>query len=329
MSTSRFLAGVLALLLCAAPSFGQEPADVQGLMDEAFEQMTAANKLLKDPATREQGIAGYEKACTLYAEAEEALGDLDVPSEQLDSVLQIIHYNTACARSLQGRTADAIAALERALEAGWADLEHMGQDSDLDPIRNTPEYKALLVKAASAVDRRAAEEAREVLSAPSPFDYDFDVTTIDGKRLKLADLRGKVVIVDYWGTWCAPCKKEIPHFVELAKEFGDRLAIVGMTWEHGAGDAATLAKVKAFATEFKIPYPLALISDKEELTRVPEFNAFPTTLFIDKSGKVRLKEVGYRDMRTLRALVTVLDAEAATAAPAPTKKAPAEGDDWF
>jgi thiol-disulfide isomerase/thioredoxin len=330
MNTARFFAGALALLLCAAPSFAQNgPADVQGLMDEAFEHMTAANKLLADPATKARGIAGYEKACELYSEAEEGLRDLGLSDDQQDSILQIIHYNTACARSLQGRTPEAIAALELATEAGWADLEHMAKDSDLDPIRETPEYKALLVKTAEIADRRATDEAREALGAPSPFAYDFTVKTTDGKQLALADLRGKVVIVNFWGTWSPLSQKEIPGLVTLKKEFGDRLVIVGMAWEHGAGDPGTIGKVKAFADQNKMGYPLTLVTDKEDLRKVPEFRTIPTTLFIDKGGNVRLMAESAVDVRSLRALVTALDTEEGVAAP---KKRPASaptGDDWF
>ena len=95
-----------------------------------------------------------------------------------------------------------------------------------------------------------------------------------------------------------------------------------------AGDEVTVAKVKAFAKEAGINYPLTLVSDKEELRKVPQFEAFPTTLFIDKGGNVRLKEVGYRDLRTLRALVSVLEAEEAVA-PAKTPASSPKGDDWF
>src|SRR2546421_318352 len=63
--------------------------------------------------------------------------------------------------------------------------------------------------------KEAADETKKALAGDPLFDFDLDVKTIDGKKIKLSELKGKVVIVDVWGTWCPPCRKEIPHFVKL------------------------------------------------------------------------------------------------------------------
>ncbi|MBX3466985.1 MAG: TlpA family protein disulfide reductase [Planctomycetes bacterium] len=201
---------------------------------------------------------------------------------------------------MQGRADEALTALGQALEAGFDDFDHIAKDTDLDPIRREPRFAQLIERARGGA---GGGDARAL------FDYDFTVTTLDGKRLSLADLRGKVVIVDFWGTWCPPCREEIPHFVQLKKDLGDRLEIVGMTWEHGQGGPEVEAKVRKFAQEQGINYPLTLVTDRAELQKVPDLRAFPTTLFLDKQGRVRNKVVGYHDLAGLRRLVEPLLAE--------------------
>jgi thiol-disulfide isomerase/thioredoxin len=301
--------------------------------------MTEGNKLLGNPATRADGIARYDEACRIYAGVLTDLDALPLPPGATDQIRQIAHYNMACARSLQGRHDEALGSLESAIDAGWADLDHMAKDTDLDNIRNLPGYAKLIEKVKSAAGKVEAEEldkaraeARKALSQGKKFDYDFSITTLDGKPLKLAQLRGKVVIVDFWGTWCPPCREEIPHFVALKKAYGDRLAIVGMTFENGESGPAVEAKVRAFAKKHGINYDLTLLDSPEELRKVPGFRAFPTTLFIDKAGRVRAVEVGYRPMAFLKAMVEQLDGEpGATPQPAqPAKKTPSSSDgEWF
>src|SRR5664279_667848 len=64
---------------------------------------------------------------------------------------------------------------------------------------------------------------------------DFTVTDIDGKKLKLSDYRGKVVLLDFWATWCAPCRAEIPHFVEMQQKYGSQgFQIVGISMDDDA-----------------------------------------------------------------------------------------------
>ena len=324
------------LLLIGSPALAQAPEDlqrqaerVQTLMTEAFDHIQAGSQLIEqakglegDAAKSKQaeGIARYEQAVTNYDELLPILDDLDMGSgnPQIDQIRQVAYYNIACCRSLQGKTKAALDAFAKALDAGYDDFDHLEKDTDLDPIRKDPRFVQLLVRARGALEGEAKKAGKSALSSAALFAYDFKVKTLAGKTLSLKDLRGKVVIVDYWGTWCPPCRAEVPHFVELQKEFGDRLQIVGMTWEGGQAGAETLAKVKAFAKENKINYPLTLVSDRKALNKVPNLEGYPTTLFIDKSGRVRVKEVGYRDLNVLRSLISALDAE-----PGPKKRDPA------
>jgi thiol-disulfide isomerase/thioredoxin len=312
----------------------EEGERIEALMSQAMDEMTAGAQAIErakvlqgaeSERVRAEGSSLYDQALAKYGQALELLGALAIPEESKDRVRQIIHYNTACARSMQGRVDEALTALGQALDTGFDDFDHIGKDTDLDPIRNEARFAQLIERKRSALAEETRRAAAESLSEGALFAYDFTITTLDGQRLSLADLRGKVVIVDYWGTWCPPCRAEIPHFVQLKQELGDRLAIVGMTWEHGQGGAETLAKVRQFAQQNGITYPLTLITDRNDLQKVPDLQGFPTTLFIDKSGRVRAKEVGYRDLEVIRGLLTALDAEPAPTTPAPTAPAPNGG----
>jgi thiol-disulfide isomerase/thioredoxin len=294
-------------------------AQIQGLLEQAMDHMAAAGGLLarakglegaEAERVRADGLGAYDEACAKYQTIVTLVDQLSAPDTTKAQVRSHCHYNTACARSVQGRKDEALAAFGLCLDEGYDSFDLIAHDPDLDPIRQDPRFTQLFERARAAATAATATEAREGLSATALFPYDFTITTLDGRHLSLADLRGKVVIVDYWGTWCPPCRAEVPHFVALRKELGDKLAVVGMTWEHDRNGEAVIGGIKRFQAEVGIDYPLALIGSPD-LQKVPGLEAFPTTLFIDKQGRVRAKEVGLRDLDALRAIVQALDAEPA------------------
>ena len=118
------------------------------------------------------------------------------------------------------------------------------------------------------------------------------VSTIDGRSLRLSDLKGQRVIVDFWATWCPPCVREIPHFQQLSEEFDDdELIVIGVSTE----DAAT---VRAFATSHQITYPLGNPVQIEP--PFTDINAVPTTIFIDHRGFIETVLQGYHSYNDLR-----------------------------
>ncbi len=124
---------------------------------------------------------------------------------------------------------------------------------------------------------------------PAP---DFTVQTLDGQELKLSELKGKRVVLDFWATWCPPCLKEIPHFNKLAQETpGDQLVIVGISNE----PAAVLRK---FQSAQKLAYPLA----SARLAQAPysDITGIPTTFFLNAEGIIERVFVGYHDYEELK-----------------------------
>lgn len=135
--------------------------------------------------------------------------------------------------------------------------------------------------------------ATSLASAADTKAADWTLKDLEGKEVKLSDFKGKVVILDFWATWCPPCRKEIPHFVELQKEYGDQgLAIVGISLDEGGAEA-----VKPFAEKYEINYAVVM-GDQEVAMSYGGIEAIPTTFVIDKEGKIVSKHVGYADKET-------------------------------
>ena len=121
---------------------------------------------------------------------------------------------------------------------------------------------------------------------PAP---DFSLVTLDGKSLSLADEHGKVVLLNFWATWCGPCRAEIPDLIELQKKYKDRLQIVGLTVDEDDPEV-----IKQTVAETGINYPVAM-SSAEVRKRYGGIAALPTSFMVDTLGRVVQKHEGLRD----------------------------------
>ena len=185
---------------------------------------------------------------------------------------------------------------------GSDDVDAIEEQPDFKSVRALPDYRAQMDKAIVA-------PIKAKMAGTKSFPFDFTLKDVDGKPLKLADARGKLTIVDVWGTWCPPCRKEIPHFVALEKKYGSKgLKIVGINCNEEGTPAEVKKTIIDYRAENKITYPCVLNDDSIE-GKIPGFQGYPTTLFLDKTGKVRLVLVGYTAMIQLEAVVTTLLAE--------------------
>ncbi len=122
-------------------------------------------------------------------------------------------------------------------------------------------------------------------SVPEP---EWRLTTLDGASISGESLRGKVVVLNFWATWCPPCRKEIPDFVALQREWGDRgLVFVGVSMDH-QGESV----VRAFAQQYGINYPLAM-GDERIAQAFGGIEGLPTTFIINRQGGIVARQVGY------------------------------------
>lgn len=151
----------------------------------------------------------------------------------------------------------------------------------------------------------AQAEASRMLAEFVPFEFDFQLTDVSGQPISKSEFKGKVLIVDLWGTWCPPCRQEIPHFVALYEKYkGQGLEVVGLNSERGVPDAQAQT-VRQFRSRNNIPYRCAVVSERV-IEQVTPFEGFPTTLFFDRTGKLRLKLVGYHEIANLQAVTETL-----------------------
>jgi len=117
---------------------------------------------------------------------------------------------------------------------------------------------------------------------------EFKLPDINGKTVNLSDFKGKIVIVDFWATWCGPCKMEIPGFVKLQEKYKDDLVIIGVSLDQNGPKA-----VVPFAKDYSINYHV-VYGNGETVKAYGGVNGIPTTFVIDRKGNIQRKYVGYR-----------------------------------
>ncbi len=121
----------------------------------------------------------------------------------------------------------------------------------------------------------------------------FSLQDLNGQTLDLANYRGKVVLLDFWATWCTPCRGEVPHFVEFQDKYRDQgLQVIGISMDDGP------KPVREFYQQFKMNYPVALGNEKVA-DAYGGVLGLPVTFLIGRDGRVAAKYVGEVQMPTL------------------------------
>ena len=258
-----------------------------------------------------------KKAAPYFLKAATALRTL-LKSDKLSGleeklIAEMVFYNEACVQAKAGKSDEAMQSLKDCFAAGVDNVSMLSTDKDLDSLRKRDDFKAMVkeltVKAAVEAVKAAVEakkEFAEMIASQKPYKFDFDLKDLDGKKVKLADFKGKYLIVDIWGTWCPPCRAEIPHFIEVLDKYKSKgLEIIGINYEGGDDEKEAIDTIKKFNKTMKVPYN-CVIGDEKTQKQVPDFQGYPTTLFLDRSGKVRMTIVGGQPLYRLEAAVEAL-----------------------
>ena len=129
-------------------------------------------------------------------------------------------------------------------------------------------------------------------SSPSPregfFAPDFTLDTLQGEQVKLSDLRGKIVVINFWATWCLPCRKETPALEKVYEQYQDsNVVILGVNLT----DQDSLNDVTAFVQEFGLTYPI-LLDRNGRISLLYQIEGLPTTFFVNREGIIRTAVVG-------------------------------------
>jgi thiol-disulfide isomerase/thioredoxin len=139
--------------------------------------------------------------------------------------------------------------------------------------------KLWLLLLALAINTAGAGDLKPLPAKPAP---NLDLPTLDGATARLEQLRGRVVLVNFWAVWCPPCRKEIPSMARLAEKLGGRpFAILAVNVGESPDD------IRAFLKQVPVNFPILLDADGENLKPWQVF-AFPTSYVVDKQGRLRL-----------------------------------------
>ena len=134
------------------------------------------------------------------------------------------------------------------------------------------------------------------IAEPKPVAPNWQLRDINGEPISLADFKGKVVILDFWATWCPPCRMEIPGSVTLQRKYQDRgLVIIGVSL-----DKQGPSVVKPFMRELGMNYPVVM-GDEKIVSDYGGIEAIPTTFIIDRQGKVVTVHQGFTGNATFEA----------------------------
>jgi thiol-disulfide isomerase/thioredoxin len=166
----------------------------------------------------------------------------------------------------------------------WAAVRYARQTDGRPPAVTAD---AATAPGAGNTERATLRFFRDPKPAPA-----FTVKDLDGREISPASLRGKVVIVNFWATWCGPCRAEIPDLVTLQEKYKDTLQVIGIS-----EDEAGVEVVRRFAAEHKINYPVVMTTPEIE-KRYPGISALPTSFIIDRESRVVQKHVGMLTART-------------------------------
>ena len=145
---------------------------------------------------------------------------------------------------------------------------------------------ARLVLAAALAAVAGAAVPAVAPAAPAP---DFTLRTMGGPNLRLAEQRGQVVLVNFWATWCGPCRQEMPHLNRLYEKYkASGFVLLGVNVDDDVRNAAEVAG------KLRVTFPVLLDTEKK-VSRLYDRNSMPSTVVIDREGRVRYIHRGYRE----------------------------------
>jgi cytochrome c biogenesis protein CcmG/thiol:disulfide interchange protein DsbE len=139
------------------------------------------------------------------------------------------------------------------------------------------------------------DEAAAEVTVIGDYENDFTLKDLDGQEISISDFSGDIVVLNFWATWCPPCRAEIPDFIEVYSDYRDKgVQFIGVSSE----DERTL---RGFVNDFGINYPILV--DTSNIGGAWDIRAIPTTFILDRSGKILFKNVGMMTKSQLEAVI--------------------------
>ncbi len=140
----------------------------------------------------------------------------------------------------------------------------------------------------------AAPLALPAGAAPADTAAPFSLRGLDGKAIRLSDYKGQPVVLDFWATWCGPCRAAMPHLAQLQEHYGAKgLVVIGVSVDDGSPHS-----VRRYAERLGVHFRLAM-ADEGVLDDYGPIRSIPTTIFINRKGEIVRRVVGYVDAETM------------------------------
>jgi thiol-disulfide isomerase/thioredoxin len=241
---------------------------------KALDYVQRADELTKEfqAVKNIQGIAGNKFFEDYYSEKEQA------ERYQMNRAQILESYGWVLFQS--GKNAEAESKLRESIELDRNERKLSRLSKVLRALNRIEESDSV---AEEAKNEYTESLKRRFTNLPSK---DFELSTIEGRKVKLSDLKGKVVMVNFWATWCQPCIKEMPLFVRTYEKYKDRgFEILAISVD----DLEDRPKIASLASRFSINFPILY---DEGIAKLYEAKSFPTTVFIGKDGNIRYQNFG-------------------------------------
>lgn len=133
---------------------------------------------------------------------------------------------------------------------------------------------------------------------------DFELPRLEGGTFRLSDHRGQIVLLDFWASWCPPCRMAIPHLIKVYEQYKDKnVIVVGIALDEGGAPV-----VEKFVDAFEIPYPI-LLGNADVVAKYGNFQGIPISFLINKKGEIVERHSGFRPRQIYEAAIDMLLAE--------------------
>ncbi len=286
----KFKASLLSALLLVSGSLIAQEEKIDAETDKKLRESSQAGlKSFRDGRYKE-AIESFSTFASLLPK-----------SKTYDITRAHAHYYICSAHANLNQKEAALKHLELSMKYGYLEFDRMKADKDLDGIKSEKKFSELIAK----YQKIALEKLQKDFAK-----FKLERKDLNGKTIKKDAYLGKVLMINLWGTWCPPCRAEIPHFIEAQKKYGEKgFQIIGINYEKTDNLVQATSLTKRFAEQNKINYPLSVVDSKYLGTLPQEVGGFPTTYFFGRDGKIRKVKVGGLHLSDLEAIIKPLLAE--------------------
>ncbi len=202
--------------------------------------------------------------------------------------------------------AKTLTALQTAIDGGFDDFESILESETFEKL-GSEKVNASIAKNFANYKTRLAKWARDSVAGFNSFNYRYEVDSVHGGQINNADLRGKIVVLDLWATWCQPCIEAIPHIEKLHGKMASiaNVEILGVSMDDPDAPHEVFGKVRRFVDDRNIEYEVAM-GTRSMMNQLNPDQKLPSVLFIDANGKVRYIAQGPHNFFQLSALTNEL-----------------------